>query len=87
LIFKVAAVDKVVGYLMGKLGANGLIDKLNILVVSDHGMADMTNNINLDTYVNMSLIDYGKTNYGIVSNIYPYKPANVIICFSLKVVN
>jgi hypothetical protein len=77
ILFKIAAVDKVVGYLMGKLGAKNLLNNMNILVVSDHGMADMTNNINLDNYVDMKLIDNFKTNYGIVSNIYPYKPENV----------
>jgi hypothetical protein len=65
---------------MAKLEAQDLLNKLNILVVSDHGMAEMTNNIDIKKYTDIyALTDYKKSLYGIVSNIYPFKAANVTI--------
>ena len=78
------AVDKVLGYLLAKLDSKSLLDKMNILVVSDHGMAQMTNNIDIKKTSAYSLIDGKKSLYGIVSNIYPYKPANVTFLFYYK---
>lgn len=71
---KIVAVDKLLGVLMTKLeNRNKLLDKINIVVVSDHGMADVSNNIALKH----DLIDTGKSSFGIVSLIYPKKDSDV----------
>lgn len=62
-----------------------LLEKLNIIIVSDHGMADMKNKtILVYNYVNQSLIDTSKTIYGIASNIYPINEQAVSLLFSFK---
>lgn len=57
---------------MEKLREANLLDNMNVLVVSDHGMAEMLNKtLIVKNYVDVNLIDSTKTIYGIVSNIYP----------------
>ena len=57
--------------------ADKLDDKLNIILVSDHGMADMYQTIVLYDHVEESLIDKNRTILGIVSNIYPINENDV----------
>jgi hypothetical protein len=51
---------------------NGLLENLNIVIVSDHGMASMNNK----TYVikdvlDINLINQTRSFFGVVSHIYP----------------
>jgi ectonucleotide pyrophosphatase/phosphodiesterase family protein 5 len=68
---QIVAVDKAMGYLFEKLEAAKLLTNLNIIVTSDHGMASMSETLLVKNYVDVRLIDYKKTVYGIVSNIWP----------------
>ena len=63
---------------MTKMEEAGLTNKVNTLLVSDHGMAQMKNVTYLvKDFVDVNLIDTTKTIYGIVSNIYPKTAASV----------
>jgi ectonucleotide pyrophosphatase/phosphodiesterase family protein 5 len=68
---KIVDVDRAMGYLFEELDAANLLDKLNIIVTSDHGMASMSETLFVKSYVQGNLIDYKKTVFGIVSNIWP----------------
>lgn len=73
---KIIEMDQIIGYLINKLEEENLLDNLNIIIVSDHGMAQMVDsNQNgtqlISNYVDLNLIDSTKTIYGIVANIYP----------------
>jgi predicted AlkP superfamily pyrophosphatase or phosphodiesterase len=68
---KIAEVDKSIGYLFEKLEEAKLLDNLNIIITSDHGMASMNGTMLVKDYVDLKLIDSKKTVYGIVSNIWP----------------
>lgn len=50
-------VDTAAGYLMKRLEDIGLIDRTNIIFVSDHGMADVTNITYLEDYMNTDDFD------------------------------
>lgn len=67
----IGIVDNLVGYLINRLAEENVLDNLNILIVSDHGMAAMQRTIIVKNYVDLNLVDSNKTLYGIVSNIYP----------------
>jgi predicted AlkP superfamily pyrophosphatase or phosphodiesterase len=59
---KLGELDQNLGYMLDKLKENKLFDNLNILITSDHGMAQFTKNttIFLDSYLNTELFDaYG----------------------------
>ncbi len=73
--------DKLIGYLIGKLDEENILKNLNIIIVSDHGMAQMKTNATqiVSKYVDLNLIDSNKTIYGIVSNIYPKNESMVNI--------
>ncbi len=49
--------DCVMGYLIEQLKSHHLIDKLNVIVTSDHGMVKLDSAIYLDSYIDMSTID------------------------------
>jgi predicted AlkP superfamily pyrophosphatase or phosphodiesterase len=72
-------VDKYLGYVLNKLEKLNLADKMNILVVSDHGMAlyDEKRFINISNYVDTSNIDFQKTTFSTVSNIFLKSNDNV----------
>ena len=67
--------DQVLGYLINRMKEEQIFDKINIIIVSDHGMAQMETKsiILVSQYVKnyTSVINSSKTIYGIVSNIYP----------------
>ncbi len=77
--------DKYFGYAINKLEKLNLADKMNILVVSDHGMAlfDEKRFINISIYVDVSTIDFQKTTFGTVSNIFLKSNDHVILILSL----
>ena len=76
---KIVEMDTVIGYLLQRLREFGFLDKMNVVIVSDHGMADMLDTIIVSKFVDMSLIDTTKTIFGIVSNIYPKNDSVVSI--------
>ncbi len=65
--------DKILEYLIQRLEQESILDNLNIVIVSDHGMASMLQNGTqlIGNYLDVSWIDSSKTIYGVVSNIYP----------------
>ena len=71
--------DYYFGLLIEKLIKANVYDDLNIIVVSDHGMAqtDTINNLLLFDFVDEELVDMNKTvEYETLLNIYPM-PGNV----------
>ncbi len=65
--------DALLGKLLSELKNINMLDNINIIIVSDHGMTQLKENkiISLDRYLNLNLLDQKKTIYGIVTNIYP----------------
>ena len=72
--------DGVVGYLMKKIADNNLTH-INIILVSDHGMVNITKGIYFGDYVNPAYVDMNRTDFYTISNIYPSAGANVGISF------
>jgi len=74
-------VDVLFGKLLNELKLIKIVDKLNIIVVSDHGMQQLKSdsNIALSDYVNLALIDKQRSVYGVVSNIYPSSKNEVVL--------
>lgn len=72
--------DSVFGYLLKRLHEIQLIQRLNIILVSDHGMSNLAPNPNvlITDYVNKDLIDFEKSVFHIVSNIFPKSNEKVI---------
>ena len=70
---KIIEMDSIFGYLLNQLEKINILKSLNILVVSDHGMTQLTDNqfVNISNYVNTSLIDFNKSFFHMVSSIYP----------------
>jgi ectonucleotide pyrophosphatase/phosphodiesterase family protein 5 len=53
---KVEQLDQMIGYLMGQLTSYGLLRSVNVVILSDHGMAgpaERNNSINLSDYLNL----------------------------------
>ncbi len=50
-------VDCVVGYLIEQLKSHHLIDKLNVIMTSDHGMEKLNTDVYLDSYVDINLLN------------------------------
>ena len=66
--------DGVFGYLIQRFTEANLIDNLNIVVVSDHGMAQLDKDFQVPLAEHLDLastIDLNKTIFGAISNIYP----------------
>lgn len=65
--------DELIGTLITKLKALNLYNNINIIIVSDHGMATFKedNAILLKNYVSEDYIDKNKTIFGIISHIHP----------------
>ena len=78
--------DQTLGYLIQKLTDANVIDNLNIIVLSDHGMAQMKNGsdstIGLNEYLNLNLINSTKTVYGPAALIHPRN--NTVVSAPLK---
>lgn len=60
---------------MKKLEAASLLENLNILIVSDHGMATMKSGADAiilkNWNVTTAFIDTVKSSFGVIANIYP----------------
>lgn len=66
--------DGEIGYLMDGLKKAELYDKINIIILSDHGMAEVPsidNVIPLENYINTLKVDENKSQYYLISHIYP----------------
>lgn len=72
---KVILVDQTLGYLIQKLTDANVIDNMNIIVLSDHGMTQMMNGsdstIGLNEHLSLSLINSTRTVYGPTALIHP----------------
>ncbi|CAF0962147.1 unnamed protein product [Brachionus calyciflorus] len=70
---KINYMDSVFGYLLKELEKKDILKRLNLIVVSDHGMSQLTNSqfIDINKYVNSNLIDFNKSFFHVVSSIYP----------------
>jgi predicted AlkP superfamily pyrophosphatase or phosphodiesterase len=69
--------DQIIGYLFEKLSEAKMLNELNVIIVSDHGMAQITNNYAARDLVDVNLIDVQKSYFGIVSNVYPRTESDV----------
>jgi len=59
-----------------------LSENLNVVIVSDHGMASMNNKTYLvKDVVDINLINQTRSFFGIVSNIYPKNISDVCIYY------
>ena len=60
------------GYLIRQLKANGLYDKVNIIITSDHGMTTVTQSrtVAIFPHVKLEQIDY-LVNYGAGAGVWP----------------
>ena len=79
---KMSEMDAKFGYLVQRLCLAGVYERMNVLVVSDHGMArlnEKTANINLKDVVSLEIVDLDKSVLGEVSNIYPKTDRHVSI--------
>ena len=76
-VAKIRLVDDTVGYLLGELERAGLLAAMNVLVVSDHGMAVQNNTMYLSDVVDETLIDRARSVINVVSSIYGKTPADV----------
>jgi predicted AlkP superfamily pyrophosphatase or phosphodiesterase len=77
---KMYEMDAAFGYLIYKLRANGLLDKMNVIVVSDHGMTSLTEEeyVFLKDYPGvLDMINMNTSTFGEVSNINPKKSDQV----------
>ncbi len=70
---KIAALDSLLGYILSTMKALEIYPQLNIIVVSDHGMTDLTpvQTINLTDYVDLTGITQERA--GPFSFLYPVK--------------
>jgi predicted AlkP superfamily pyrophosphatase or phosphodiesterase len=71
-IKKIKEVDGIIGYLLDSLESNNLLSNMNLVLVSDHGMAKAVSKpFVIQDYVDQNLIDFNRTILNYVSNIYP----------------
>lgn len=67
--------DGVLGYVIKGLRDNRLLDRLNVIIVSDHGMAQAKGApVLVQKYVDLNLIDTNKSIFNYVSNIFAKSP-------------
>lgn len=80
---KVGDVDETIGYCIQLLLRANLLDKINMVIVSDHGMATMKGvTVIPNTLVNTALINATRTVYGIVSNVHPVNESVKLTVFN-----
>jgi predicted AlkP superfamily pyrophosphatase or phosphodiesterase len=76
-------VDETIGYCIQLLLRANLLDKIDIVIVSDHGMATMKGlTVIPSTLVSTALINATRTVYGIVSNIHPVNESVKLTVFN-----
>lgn len=77
--------DSVFGYLLSELEKINKLKNLNIINLSDHGMAELSKDqfVFIKDYVDSNLIDFNKSVFAIVSSIYPKSEDKVIFLYFL----
>lgn len=70
MINKIVELDDLIGYLIEQLKEKGLFDRMNIIITSDHGLAQLKGSINIGAFVNQHLFKvYGsETVWNILPN-------------------
>lgn len=64
--------DGIIGNLLNQLEQNKLLKNMNIIILSDHGMANSkAAPILVTDYVDTNLIDMNRSIFNYVSNVYP----------------
>lgn len=84
VVLEIQRADSIIGYLVASLKAAGLYDQINIIITSDHGMAEVPaeNTIDLTTLVDTSLFQsYGSSP---VWSILPNEGLDDVVYESLK---
>lgn len=72
IIFKIKEVDDAIGYLLDELDRNNLLANMNIIMLSDHGMASIIlPPLLIQKYVNSDLIDFNRSVLYFASSFYP----------------
>ena len=63
--------DKLMGYLISEMNAKGLLETTNIMIVSDHGMMDVSKErlVLLDDYINTEYIDIIEGSPSLMMNV------------------
>lgn len=71
--------NSIIGYLIDSLEKAKIWKNLNLILISDHGMAKLKDNelILINKYIDMKLLDQNKSYCAEVSNIYPSSNNNV----------
>jgi predicted AlkP superfamily pyrophosphatase or phosphodiesterase len=75
---KVEELDEQLGSLLYKLQETGLLDSINIVVVSDSGMARFKDTVLFKDLLSESLINFSQTSYDVVSNVRPSTNVKVV---------
>jgi predicted AlkP superfamily pyrophosphatase or phosphodiesterase len=82
---KIGEMDQLFGYLIKKLEVNKLLNKTNIVVVSDHGMAQVKHpGIKLTDYINMTDIYADRIAYRITIQLFAKEGKKLKVFDSLK---
>ena len=73
MFIKIKEMDDNLAYLIGLLKQKGIFDEINIIIVSDHGMATMVprGTVLVQNYTDTRLINSTRTVYGVTTNLYP----------------
>jgi predicted AlkP superfamily pyrophosphatase or phosphodiesterase len=73
LILQIKKCDEDLGYLIKLLKEENIYDDLNIILVGDHGMAQMITRgtLLIQSYTNRSYVNSTRTVYGVTTNLYP----------------
>ncbi len=84
VVRSIAAADSVIGHLIAGLERRNIFDKINIIIVSDHGMSptSLQRITYLDDFVNMD--DVERVNWGVVTGIWPKPGREEIVYRSLQ---
>lgn len=77
---KIVELDEVLGHLLDSLESKSLLDRMNIILTSDHGMVNVTKIVFLDEYVDSKLYTY--SGQSPTWNIQPL-PGKTTLCGSL----
>ena len=81
--------DTVFGYLLSELEKINKLKDLNIITLSDHGMAELAKDqfVFIKDYVDPNLINFNKSVFSIVSSIYSKSEDKVNISFFFLYLN
>ena len=80
--YQLTKIDRILAYLLKQIKKAHLSDHINIIVLSDHGMTtQLAPPIIVSNYVDANLIDFSKSIFSYVSNVYPKSDDNVLKLF------